>query len=59
KQIDKDLKALNQILSEHKRSAIFPNMMNMLHNGMITKEDLEPFSDELKELLERVLDSFR
>ena len=58
KQIEKSCRELNESLGTHKRSSLFFNLLGMMRNQMINEEDLEPFSEELKDTLRTVIDNF-
>jgi len=51
--IDKEAKVLRKCLDGHSRSRMFLFIMQMRRSRMLTDEDLEPFSDELREQIQR------
>ena len=53
KRMKKISKDLSDCLDEHSRSKMFMSMLNMLHVGMLTQEDLIVFSDELRDKLKQ------
>ncbi len=50
-QMKKESKILRDCLDNHSRSKMSMSMMLMLRDGMLKKEDLNEFSDELREQL--------
>jgi hypothetical protein len=50
-QMKKESKILQDCLDNHSRSQMSMSMMLMLRHGMLKKEDLNEFSDELREQL--------
>ena len=43
------------VVAEMRRSVMFPNLIDLLREGAITLDDLEGFSDDLKESLRAVI----
>lgn len=58
-EMQKQAKALRQCLDGHSRSTMFGFIVTMIHNGMMTREDLEGFSDDLKSKLAPVLEAMK
>ena len=50
-QVGKEKKILQDCLDHHSRSNMVMSMMLMLRHGMLKKEDLDVFSDELRNTL--------
>jgi hypothetical protein len=54
--MEKEAKVLRYCLDGHSRSKMRGYMLSMIHAGMLTKEDLPQFSDELQQELSHVFD---
>jgi hypothetical protein len=54
-EMEKQAKILRQCLDGHSRSSMFSFMCGMLSVGMLTKEDLLQFSEELQQKLSVVV----
>ena len=52
-QMEKEAKILRNCLDGHSRSSMSLFMSLMLHHGMLTREDLLQFSEELQKTLSR------
>lgn len=55
-EMEKEAKVLRYCLDGHSRSKMWTYMLSMSHAGMMTKEDLAQFSDELQKELSYVFD---
>ena len=55
-EMEKEAKVLRYCLAGHSRSKMWLFMLSMIHAGMLKKEDLVQFSDELQQQLSDVFD---
>ena len=55
-EMEKEAKVLRYCLDGHTRSRMWEYMLSMIHAGMLKKEDLAQFSDELQQELSYVFE---
>lgn len=56
-EMEKEAKVLRHCLDGHSRSQMWISMLSMIHAGMMKKEDLAGFSEELQRSISSVFDA--